>query len=54
MKYLVRTQATVLRGYIVEADDPKSAESASTFSSPETEEDHIEETLLIEPVEATE
>lgn len=52
MKYRVRTQATVLRSYIVEADDEKRAIAQSTFVSPETEEDHIEETLSVEPVES--
>lgn len=52
MKYRVATRAVVNRVYYVEADDPKSALTESTFSIPVNETDIEEETLSVTPLES--
>jgi hypothetical protein len=47
-RWCVQTRATVTRTYFVDAPDEKSAEEASSWISPEHEEDTGEETLAIE------
>jgi hypothetical protein len=46
-RWEVRTRATVIRFYYVDADDEKSAEAASCDTTSDHEEDENEETMTI-------
>lgn len=46
-KYTVTTRAELHRTYFVEADDEKAAIAATTFVTPDNEEEISEETLAV-------